>query len=210
MTGEPNDTGVDRRSNSPTMPIGEALAVVANLRTDQVVVTTMGAAREWPKLSWHPLDFHYLPSAMGQAPLLGLGLALAQPAREVIVFNGDGSMLMNLGSLVTIAASGARNLTLIVLENGLYEVTGGQATAAAASAQPVDLVAIARGAGIGSAEMFDDLDAWRGGAAAALAAPGPRFIVLRVAPVEKFQLPPPPSMSEQVERLQRQLTAATK
>lgn len=208
MTSGANDALSNRRSIGPSMPMGEALSVVASLRTDQIVVTTMGAAREWPKLSQHPLDFHYLPSAMGQAPMLGLGLALAQPAREVIVLNGDGSMLMNLGSLVTIAASGARNLTLIVLENGLYEVTGGQATAAAASAVPVDLVAIAHGAGISSAARFDDLDAWRSGAAAALAAPGARFIVLRVAPVgESFHLPPPPSMSEQVERLRRELAA---
>lgn len=210
MTSETNDAFASRRPTESLMPIGEGLAVVASLRTDQIVVTTMGAAREWPKLSHHPLDFHYLPSAMGQAPMLGLGLALAQPARQVIVLNGDGSMLMNLGSLVTIAASGARNLTLIVLENGLYEVTGGQATAAAASAQPVDLVAIARGAGINSSVRFDELDAWHGGAAAALAAPGPRFIVLRVAPVEKFQLPPAPSMGEQIERLQRELASVAK
>lgn len=206
MTSPAIDAVSSQRSAAPTMPIGEALAVVASLRTDQIVVTTMGAAREWPKLSQHPLDFHYLPSAMGQAPMLGLGLALAQPTREVIAINGDGSMLMNLGSLVTIAASGARNLTLIVLENGLYEVTGGQATAAAASSQPVDLVAIARGAGISSAASFDDLDVWRQAAAAALKAPGPRFIVLRVSPVgESFHLPPPPSMSEQVARLTREL-----
>lgn len=204
MTNQQTDAVSSGRS--PPMPIGEALAVVASLRTDQVVVTTMGAAREWPKLSRHPLDFHYLPSAMGQAPMLGLGLALAQPAREVIALNGDGSMLMNLGALVTIAASGAQNFTLIVLENGLYEVTGGQATVAAASPQPVDLVGIARGAGIRGAAGFCDLEAWRQGAAAALKVPGPRFIVLRVSPVgESFHLPPPPSMSEQVARLMREL-----
>ena len=56
----------------------------------------MGSAREWPKHSQHPLDFQYLPSAMGHAPMLALGLALAQP-REVVCFNGDGCMLMSLG-----------------------------------------------------------------------------------------------------------------
>jgi sulfopyruvate decarboxylase subunit beta len=206
MTIETNQGALPRRSIARTMPVAEALAVLAGLRTDEIVVTTMGAAREWPKLSHHPLDFHYLPSAMGQAPMLGLGLALARSPREVIVLNGDGSMLMNLGSLVTIAASGAQNLTLVVLENGIYEVTGGQTTAAAASAAPVDLAAIARGAGIASAAMFDDLDHWRADAAAVLSAPGPRFVVLRVAPAgASYQLPPPPSMSEQVERLMRPL-----
>ncbi len=90
------------------MPLVPALEVLRDLRRDQIVVTTMGSAREWPRLSQHPLDFHYIPSAMGHAPMLGLGLALAQPSREVIAFNGDGCMLMSLGCLVTIAASGAR------------------------------------------------------------------------------------------------------
>ncbi len=124
------------------MPLVPALEVVRDLRREQIVVTTMGSAREWPKLSRHGLDFHYVPSAMGQAPLLALGLALAQPGREVICFNGDGCMLMNLGALVTIAASKARNLSLIVLENGVYEVTGGQQTAA--STTRVDFAALAR------------------------------------------------------------------
>src|SRR5580704_11862629 len=113
------------------MPLVPALEVVRDRRRDQIVVTTMGSAREWPRLSQHPLDFHYIPSAMGHAPMLALGLALAQPARETIVLNGDGCTLMSLGCLVTIVASGAKNLTLILLENGVYEVTGGQGTAAA-------------------------------------------------------------------------------
>src|SRR2546423_7588499 len=112
-------------SESSRIPLVSALEVLLRLRTDQVVVTTMGSAREWPRLSNHPLDFHYIPSAMGQAPSIGLGLALSQPAREVIVFTGDGSLLMNLGCLATLAASGAKNLTLVALDNGVYEVTGG-------------------------------------------------------------------------------------
>ena len=55
------------------MPLIPAMEVLRDLRKDQIVVTTMGAAREWPKLSTHPLDFHYIPSAMGHAPMLGLG-----------------------------------------------------------------------------------------------------------------------------------------
>src|SRR3990172_5897169 len=98
-------------------------------RTDQVVVTTMGSIREWSRVSRHPLDFHYIPSAMGQGSSLGLGIALARPERRVIVLNGDGSMLMNLGSLVTIAAQGPRNYYLNVFDNGVYEITGGQLTA---------------------------------------------------------------------------------
>src|SRR5947209_13945447 len=82
----------------------------------------------WPSLSDTPLDFAYIPSAMGQAPALGLGLALAHPERGAIVVNGDGCMLMSLGSLVTLANHPA-NLYLLIVDNGHYEVTGGQPTA---------------------------------------------------------------------------------
>ena len=184
------------------MPLLPALEVIVLLRRDEIVVTTMGSAREWPKLSRHALDFHYIPSAMGQAPMLGLGLALAQPSREVIVFNGDGCMLMNLGCLVTIAASRATNLTLIVLENSIYEVTGGQATAAGALAEVgprVDFAALTRATGVASVCEFDDLAVWQREAAASLRLPGPRFICLHVAPVgADYHLPTPSPVRERV------------
>src|SRR6266446_2431574 len=101
----------------------EALEVLAQHRGDRIVITTMTAVGLWPALSDGPLDFAYIPSAMGQAPALGLGLALARPERGVIVVNGDGCMLMNLGSLVTIA-NHPTNLLLLILDNDLYEVTG--------------------------------------------------------------------------------------
>ena len=99
------------------MPLVGTLETLLKLRgDDDIVITTMSAAREAPKLSQHPLDLHYIPSTMGGGPALGLGLALAQPQREVLVLSGDGSLLMNLGSLVTIVSSGATNLTLAVLD----------------------------------------------------------------------------------------------
>ena len=155
------------------MPLIPALKVLHELRRDEIVVTTMGSAREWPKFSPHSLDFHFIPSAMGHSPVLGLGLALAQPKRDVIAFNGDGCMLMSLGCLVTLVASGARNLTVIVLENGLYEVTGGQKTAAAG--QAFDFAGVARASGFTSISVFDDLEVWRIAARGALAAPGLGF-----------------------------------
>jgi len=185
------------------MPLVPALQVLADLRREQIVVTTMGTAREWPKLSRHALDFHYVPSAMGQAPMLGLGLALAQPAREVIAFNGDGCTLMNLGCLVTIVASGVKNLTLIVLDNGVYEVTGGQPTAG--SAARTDFAGLARAAGFTSVAAFDDLNAWCMRAAEILALPGPRFVVLAVDRVKDYELLPPGPMAEQIARFRSAL-----
>jgi sulfopyruvate decarboxylase subunit beta len=163
------------------MPLVPALETVRSLRTDQIVVTTMASAREWPRMSDHPLDFHYIPSAMGQSPSIALGLALAQPKREVIAFTGDGSLLMNLGCLVTLAASGAKNVTLILLDNGVYEVTGGQKTTGGVAR--ADFAGFATAAGLQSVAAFDDLIDWQNGAATVLNLPGPRFIWLLVEPV---------------------------
>src|SRR3954466_1683548 len=126
------------------MSVRQALEVLARHRGDRVVVTTMTSGGVWPALSDTGLDFAYLPSSMGQGPALGLGLALAQPGRGVIVVNGDGCTLMNLGCLVTLANHPA-DVYLIVMDNQLYEVTGGQKTAGTGH---VDFAALARAAGI--------------------------------------------------------------
>ena len=102
----------------------ESLKAISELRTDEIVVATMSAINDWIKLSSSPLDF-YVAGAMGYASSVGLGLSLAQPKRKVIILDGDGSLLMNLGTLVTIAAVQPDNLIHFVLENQLYEVPGG-------------------------------------------------------------------------------------
>src|SRR5687767_1695124 len=104
-----------------TMTHREALEVLAAHRGERVVITTMTAIAVWPGLSESPLDFAYIPSSMGQGPALGLGLALAQPQRGVIVVNGDGCTLMNLGCLVTLASHPA-DVFLLIMDNGIYEV----------------------------------------------------------------------------------------
>jgi len=192
--------------SSRRMPLVAALEALAAVREDRVVVTTMGSAREWPKLSTHPLDFHYIPSAMGHAPMLGLGLAMARPAREVIVLNGDGCMLMSLGELVTIVAAGAANYTLAVLENGIYEVTGGQRTAAGGDGVAIDFEAMARAAGFKSTATFGDLADWKAGAAALLESPGPRFVVLKTEPVgASYHLDSPGPIAERLARFRKAL-----
>ena len=103
----------------------EALEVLATCRGQHVVITTHGSVDLWVSLSDTPLDLAYLPASMGQAPALGLGLALARSRHGVVVVCGDGHLLINLGSLVTLASSPA-DLYLIVIDNGVYEVTGGQ------------------------------------------------------------------------------------
>src|SRR5437763_5788884 len=158
------------------MTLREALEVVAAHRGDRVVITTMSPIGVWPQLSDAPLDFAYIPSAMGHAPALGLGLALAQPERGVVVVNGDGCTLMSLGCLVTLAQSGA-NVFLLVMDNALYEVTGGQPPAGAGR---TDFAGLARAAGIGRVYAFDTLAAWEAGAAEALGGGGPAVVWLKV------------------------------
>jgi len=165
------------------LPVAEALQVLVDVRRDtDVVVTNQASARLWPTLSDHALDLNYNPSTMGGAIPLALGLALAQPQREVIVLSGEGSLLMSLGSLVTVAGSGATNITVVVLDNGMYEVTGGQATPA--TNVPVDFAGLARAAGFPTVNRFSNLPDWRQQAAAALSNPGPRLLGLQVGPTD--------------------------
>lgn len=178
------------------------LEVLAAHRGDRIVVTTMSAVGVWPQLSDTPLDFAYIPSSMSQGPALGLGLALAQPGRGVIVVNGDGCMLMSLGSLVTVANHPA-DLYLLIFDNGLYEVTGGQPTAGTGH---VDFAGMARATGVSRVYSFDAIEDWRAKAAEALSGPGPVVVWLKI--VGKYgQTTPaaPRPMAEQIERLQRAL-----
>jgi thiamine pyrophosphate-dependent acetolactate synthase large subunit-like protein len=180
----------------------EALEVLASHRGDRIVITTMTAVGIWPALSDTRLDFNYMPSAMGHGTSLGLGLALAQPQRGVIVVNGDGSMLMNLGSLVTLASHTAQ-VFVVVMDNQLYEVTGGQATAGAGQ---TDFAGLARSAGFKRVYTFDSREAWAESAAEALAGPGPVFIWLRVEGKLGQKTPRPPRpMAEQIARLREGL-----
>jgi thiamine pyrophosphate-dependent acetolactate synthase large subunit-like protein len=180
----------------------EALEVLARYRGAHVVLTTMTAVAIWPELSDTPLDFAYLPSAMGHAPGLGLGLALARPGRGVVVVTGDGSMLMNLGSLVTLARHPAQ-VYLLILDNDLYEVTGGQLTAGSGR---TDFAALARAAGIARVHAFDTLEGWQAGAAEALAGPGPVVVWLKVEGRLGQKTPQAPRpMAEQIKRLRQAL-----
>ncbi|MFP6676772.1 MAG: thiamine pyrophosphate-dependent enzyme [Pirellulaceae bacterium] len=189
---------------SPTMTLASALQVLADVRGEQVVVTTMSAAREWMSQSDHPLDFHYVPSTMGGGFSLGLGIALARPDHEVLVLNGDGCLLMNLGSLVTVAVSKSPNFTGIVIDNGNFETTGGQKLATADS--PIQLADFARAARFESVCEFDSLPAWKDGLAAALAQPGPRCIILKVTTVPgDHALKPPGPMPARITAFQTAL-----
>ena len=113
---------------------------------DKIVVTIMGACAQELYDLGHRENFFYLQHAMGLASSIGLGLALNLPEEKVVVMDGDGSVLMNLGTLTTIARYRPSNLVHIIFDNGSLLSTGGFPTHTAEG--PTDLAAIARGAGV--------------------------------------------------------------
>jgi len=177
------------------MALPEVVALLRDTRRDEdVVISSMGSAREWMAQGpLHERDFVLVPSAMGHATSVGLGLALAQPERRVIVLSGDGSLMMNLGTLITMGAQAPANLIVFVLVNGVYEVTGAQPTPASAGTENrVEIATIVRGCGIQSMYHWSRIDDMRAGLADALNAQGPTVIVLDVMPVPDARGPRSP------------------
>jgi sulfopyruvate decarboxylase subunit beta len=155
----------------------QLLEPLARHRTNEVVVTTMSVTRPWGRLSDHDLDFASADSAMGHAADLALGIALARPNRTVICLNGDGSMLMTLGTLATVAGVAATNLVLIVVDNGTYEITGSQPVPAAGS---IDYAAMAEATGFPRVFRFDDPREYVEAVPDILTTPGPTLVHVRV------------------------------
>ncbi len=160
----------------------EVLNTLAKHRTEEIVVTTMSVAQEWPAFSQSEYDFNALGTGMGHLPDFGLGLAVACPDRKVLIFNGDGSMLMNLGVLVTIGHMAPSNLILFVFENEIYEVTGGQPIP---GRQRANFAAMAKGAGFPHTFEFSELAAFERELPAILKLDGPVFVNLRASPSGK-------------------------
>lgn len=161
---------------------GQLLEPLARARTDQVVVTTMSVVRPWGRISDSDLDFASADSAMGHAADLALGIALARPNRQVICLNGDGSMLMSLGTLATIVEAAPRNYVLVVSDNGEYEITGHQPVPAAGR---VDYAELAAAAGFRHVFRFEDARAWSEGVVEVLRVPGPTCVHVLVEPGEQ-------------------------
>jgi thiamine pyrophosphate-dependent acetolactate synthase large subunit-like protein len=165
----------------------EAVRLIRARLSDELVVSSLGTPSYLAAAAGdRPLNF-YLWAAMGMASSVGLGLAIARPDRRVIVLDGDGAALMNLGGMVTVGWRRPPNLLWIVLDNGVFQETGSQPIATAAGA---DLAAIARGAGIADAAVAatpEEVAAWLD---RALSVPGPALLVARVAPTEVVERPP--------------------
>jgi sulfopyruvate decarboxylase subunit beta len=158
----------------------EALAA---LRADAITITTEQCIRAWREALPGPVDGdpnHIdIVGAMGSASSIALGIALAQPNKKVIVMDGDGSLLMQLGSLVTIAGAAPENLYHFVFENGVYATSGGQPLPAEGR---LDFEMMARGAGFAHSARFDDASEFRAALPGLLDRAGPVFVTLQIEP----------------------------
>jgi thiamine pyrophosphate-dependent acetolactate synthase large subunit-like protein len=172
-----NDTGGVRREDAKVMNRSELTRrLVAKLRNEEAVVGGIGHTNFdlWAS-GQRPQNFYMLGS-MGLAPSIALGVALAQPQRRVFALEGDGSILMHLGSLATIAMVAPKNLAIVILDNGVYQITGSQKTH---TSHATDLVAIAAGAGISNAIWARDEAHFEAWVDRALAGDGPWLIGVR-------------------------------
>ncbi|MCG9128853.1 hypothetical protein JT359_14785 [Candidatus Poribacteria bacterium] len=165
----------------------ECLRIIASQRTDEVVITTMGTSVPWAKISTHPLDYASVGSAMGHAADLALGIALARSDKKVVVLNGDGSMLMCLGTLATITGLDKlpSNYILFVCDNGTYEVTGNQPVPRNPN---LSWITIAEGIGFQEVHEFDEIEILQANLPKIWNKTGPIFVSLKI---QQANEPPP-------------------
>lgn len=157
----------------------EMMKVIEKLRGDAVVVPVFRANVAWSRVTGNARRDIPVGGAMGKGSSVALGIALSQPDTRVILFDGDGSLLMNLGSLVTIANQAPRNLVHFVMDNGVYATTGGQDVPGAGIADYADL---ARAAGYNHTYTFDNLEDFVTQAEEIFRQDGPTFVAARVIP----------------------------
>lgn len=136
----------------------DALRAIHGELEDKVVVTIMGAVAAELQSIGHRPNFFYLQHAMGLASSLGLGIALTRPDKQVVVLDGDGSVLMNLGGLTTLARYRPRNLVHVVFDNESLLSVGGFPTATSTGS---DLAAIAAASGVPRTATVTTIDEFR-------------------------------------------------
>ena len=158
----------------------DALRAIAAVRGDAICVPTMTTAPAWRTIAPDDLSATCV-GFMGGASSLGLGLALARPERRVLVFDGDGSLLMQLGALATNAGARARNFVHFLFNNGVYHTSGAQTV----PGMDVDFALMAKGAGYRRTYVIHELDELKRRLPALLAEEGPIFVELHTGLADK-------------------------
>ena len=180
------------------------LREIAAARGDAICVPTMTTSPAWRTIAPDDLSIGCV-GFMGGASSLGLGLALARPERRVIVFDGDGSLLMQLGSLATIAGAAPRNLVHLLFKNGVYHTSGAQDIPGGLT---VDFVTMAKGAGYREAYAIDDIEEFKRRLPKILTSEGPLFIELHTGLADQTPMTSPGGkpFPQQVNDLRSKLT----
>jgi len=160
------------------MHTADMLKVFAQHRGDAIVISGRGG-RHWIELSDTALDLPLGDPAMGGHSGFGLGLALAQPNKRVVLFDSEGDILMSMGQLATIAEQAPANFYHFILDNEVYATTGGQPVP---NAKNVDYAMIARGSGYPTAVNISELEDFERQLPGLLAKSGPVFVSLKVFP----------------------------
>jgi thiamine pyrophosphate-dependent acetolactate synthase large subunit-like protein len=184
----------------------DVLSIIAAARGDAICVPTMTTGPAWRTLAPDDLSVSCV-GFMGGASSMGLGLALARPERRVIVFDGDGSLLMQLGSLATVAGARPRNLVHLLFKNGVYHTSGAQEIPGGLT---VDFVAMAKGAGYRSALAIHDIEEFRRRFPELLKAEGPILVELHTTLADQTPMTARGGtpFPEQIETLRGRLLAA--
>jgi thiamine pyrophosphate-dependent acetolactate synthase large subunit-like protein len=151
--------------------------LVAKLKNQEAVIGGIGNTNFDLWAAGHRPQNFYMLGSMGLAFPIALGVALAQPERRIFALEGDGSLLMQMGCLATIATQAPKNLTMIVMDNGLYQITGAQPTPAAAVA---DIVAITTGCGLSNSAWAADEEDFERLVDQSLSATAPTLIAVRI------------------------------
>ena len=173
-----NETTASGRRNTKVMNRFDLTKrLVARLKNEEAVIGGIGNTNfDLWAAERRPQNFYMLGS-MGLAIPIAVGVALAQPKRPVIALEGDGSLLMQLGCLTTVAMLAQKNLTIVVMDNGIYQITGSQPTGAA---QRADLVMIAQACGLARSAWAADEEDFVRLVDKALAEGGPTLIAARI------------------------------
>ncbi|PPQ17095.1 hypothetical protein CV770_22845 [Bradyrhizobium sp. AC87j1] len=151
--------------------------LIEKLKHEEAVIGGIGNTNFDLWAAGHRPQNFYMLGSMGLAFPIALGVALAQPDRRVFALEGDGSLLMQLGALSTIATLKPKNLIMIVMDNGIYQITGAQPTPAASVA---DIVAIAAGSGLSNSTWAADEEDFERLVDAAMSAAAPSLIAVRI------------------------------
>ena len=151
--------------------------LVARLKAGEAVIGGIGNTNFDLWAAGQRAQNFYMLGSMGLAIPIGLGVALAQPERRTFVLEGDGSLLMQLGALGTVAAAAPKNLAIVVFDNGMYQITGKQKSLTAGT---VDLVAVAQGAGLKQSAWASDEAHFEGLVERAVQGAGPWLIGARI------------------------------